>query len=129
MKFIIFDFSRFVVYKAHRRLNINEVYKNHRFKYWITLHAILKSVFFNSIENVLKVIVWNSNHVNLVNNNVIEVLHLSFVREFNFINMNSIDFRIYSLYIKLINVYDLNRETRFYKYVNLRCIFDWCSFV
>ena len=58
------------------------------------------------------------------NNFLLEVLHLSFVYEFNLININLINFRIHSLRIKLINVYDLNKRTRFRKYVNLRCIFD-----
>ena len=71
--------------------------------------------------------------MNFVNNNVIEmnfdnflleVLHLSLVCEFNFINMNSVDLRIHSLHIKLINVYNSNKETRFRKYTNLRCNFD-----
>ena len=138
VKFMIFDFLKFVVYKARRRLNVYEIYKNYRFKHQITLHAIIKFVFFHSIENVSKVAVWSSDHVNLVYNNVIEmnfddllldVLHLSFVFKFNFVNINSVDFRIYSLRIKLINVYDLNRKVRFYKYVNLRCVRDWCSIV
>ena len=131
MKLMIFDFSRFVIYEAHRRLNINKIYKNYCFKHWITLHAILKSIFFHSIENILKVIIWSLNYINFVNDNAIEmnfddllveVLHFFLVREFNFINMNSVDLRIHSLCIKLINVYDLNKETRFYKYVNLRCV-------
>ena len=63
------------------------------------------------------------------NDFLFEVLHLFFVREFNLININSIDFRIHSLRIKLINVYDLNKEIHFYKYVNLRCVFDWCLFI
>ena len=71
--------------------------------------------------------------MNLVNDNAIEinfddflleVLHLFLVREFDFVNMNSIDFRIHSLRIKLINVYDSNKKTRFRKYVNLRYVFD-----
>ena len=99
---------------------------------------ILKSVFFHSIENVSKVIVWNPNHVNLVNDNAIEVnfndllfeiLHLFLVCEFDFININLIDFRIHSLRMKLINAYDSNKRIRFCKYINLQCTFDWCSFV
>ena len=71
--------------------------------------------------------------MNLVNNNEIEmnfdnflfeVLYLFLVREFNLINMNSIDFQIHSLRINLINVYNLNKEISFRKYVNLRCIID-----
>ena len=136
--FIIFYFLKFVVYEAHRRLNINKICKNHHFKHWITLYAILQSIFFHSIENVLKVIIQRSNYMNLVKNNTIEmnfdnllfeILHLFLIREFNFINMSSIDFRIYSLRIKLINVYDLNKEIRFRKYVNLWYVFDWCSFI
>ena len=34
---------------------------------------IIKSVSFNSIENISKVIVWSSNHMNFVNNNIIEM--------------------------------------------------------
>ena len=30
---MIFDLLKFIVYEAHRRLNINEIYKNHRFKH------------------------------------------------------------------------------------------------
>ena len=30
---MIFDFLRFDIYEAHRRLNIKEIYKNYRFKY------------------------------------------------------------------------------------------------
>ena len=76
--------------------------------------------------------------MNLVNDNAIEVnfddflfkiLHLSLVREFDFINMNLVDFRTHSLRIKLINAYNSNREIRFYKYINLRCVFGLCSFV
>ena len=71
--------------------------------------------------------------MNLVNDNAIEmncddflleVLHFFFVREFDLININSVDFRIHSLCIKLINVYNSNRETRFYKYINLQYVFD-----
>ena len=47
-----------------------------------------------------------------------EILHLFLVREFDFININSVDFRIHSLRIKLINVYNLNREIYFRKYIN-----------
>ena len=136
--FTILNFLKIVVYKARRYLNVNENCKNHRFTYNIILHAMLKLIFLYSIEDILKIIVWNSNHINFVNDNAIEmnfdhflleVLHLFLVREFNFVNINLIDFRIHSLCIKLINVYDLNKETRFRKYINLRCIFDWCSFV
>ena len=71
--------------------------------------------------------------MNLVNDNVIEmnfhdllleVLHFFLVRKFNFINISSVDFRIHSLRRKLINVYNLNKEIRFRKYVNLRYVFD-----
>ena len=101
------------------------------------MHAILKSVFLYLIENVSKIIVWNSSYVNLVNNNAIEVnfddllleVYLFLVRKFDLVNMNSVDLRPHSLYIKLINVYDLNRETRFREYINLQCIFDWYSFI
>ena len=71
--------------------------------------------------------------MNLVNDNAIEmnfddllfeILHLFFVREFNFINISSIDFRTLSFRIKLINVYYLNKEIRFRKYINLQCVFD-----
>ena len=135
---MIFDFLKFAVYEAHRRLNINEICKNYRFKYWIILRAILKSVFLYLIENVSKITVWSSNHVNLVNDNAIkinfddllfEILHLSFVRKFDLININLIDFRIHSLRIKLINVYNSNKRIRFRKYINLRCVFDWYSFI
>ena len=97
-----------------------------------------KICFFHLIENVSKVIVWSSNHVNLVNNNTIEmnfddllleVLYLFFVCEFDLVNMNSIDLRIHLFRIKLINAYNSNKETHFYKYVNLWCVFDCCSFV
>ena len=57
-------------------------------------------------------------------NFLLEILYFFLVREFDFINTNSVDFRIHSLRIKLINVYDLKKETRFLKYVNLQCIFD-----
>ena len=138
MKLMIFNFIKFVVYETHRRLNINKIYKNHRFRHWITLHAILKSVFLHSIENVSKVIIWSPNHVNLVNDNAIEmnfdnllfkVLYLFLVHEFDLVNMNSVDLRTHSFRIKLINAYDSNRKIRFCKYINLQCIFDWCSFV
>ena len=120
------------------RLNIKKICKNYYFKYWILLYAILRLVFLHSIENVSKFIIWSSDHMNLVNDNAIElnfddflleILHLFFVREFNFININSVDFRTYSLCIKLINTYDSNKETCFHKYLNLRCVFNWCSFV
>ena len=58
-----------------------------------------------------------------------EILYFFLVREFTSINMNSIDFRIYSFRIKLINLYNLNKKTRFRKYVNLWCVFDWYSYV
>ena len=54
---MIFDFSKFVAYKTRRRLNVCKIYKNYRFKHRITLHAIMKSVFLHSIENVSKVVV------------------------------------------------------------------------
>ena len=135
--FTISNFSRIAVYKTRRYSSINENCKDHRFTYNITLHVMLKFSFY-SIEDISRIIIWNSNHVILVNNNAIEmnfndflfeILHLFLIREFNFINMNSIDLRIYSLRIKFINVYDLNKKTRFYKYVNLRYVFDWCSFI
>ena len=63
------------------------------------------------------------------NDLLLEVLHLFFVREFDFVNMNSVNLRTHSFCIKLINVYDLNRRIRFRKYINLRYVFDWCSFV
>ena len=138
VKFIIFDFSKFIIYKARRRLNVYEIYKNHCFKHQITLHTIIKSVFFYLIKNVLKVVIWSFDHVNLVYNNAIEmnfddflfnVLYFFLVFKFNFINMNSVDSRIHSLRIKLINVYNLNKEARFHKYVNLWCVRDWCSIV
>ena len=99
---------------------------------------MLKFIFLYSIENISKVIVWNSNHLNLVNDNAIEVnfddfvfeiLHFSLVRKFDLINMSSIDFPIYSLRIKLMNVYNSNKETHFRKYVNLRYIFNWYFFI
>ena len=71
--------------------------------------------------------------MNLVNDNAIEmnfddflleVLHFFLVREFNFININLIDFRIHSPCIKLINVDDSNKKNCFRKCVNLRCVFD-----
>ena len=55
---------------------------------------------------------------------LLEVLHLFFIRKFDFINMNSVDFRIHSLRIKLIDVYNSNKETRFRKYINLRYVFN-----
>ena len=136
--FMILAFLKTVVYEARRYSNVNKNYKDHRFIYNRALHLMLKLVFLCSIENISKVIIWNSNHVNLVNDNVIEmnfddllfeVLHLFFVREFHFININSVDFRTHSLCMELINVYDLNKKIRFRKYINLRCVFDWCSFV
>ena len=89
---------------------------------------MLRLIFLHLIENISKIIVQSLNHVNLVNDNVIEInfdnllfeiLHLFLIREFNFININSVDFRIYLLCIKLINVYDLNKKTHFRKYINL----------
>ena len=136
--FTILNFLKIVVYEARHYSNVNENYKNYRFIYNIILHIMLKFIFLCSIENILKVIIWNSNHVNLVNDNAIEinfdnflfkVLHLSFVRDFSFININPIDLRIHSLRTKLINLYDLNKEIRFRKYVNFRCVFHWYSFV
>ena len=71
--------------------------------------------------------------MNLINNNAIEmnfdnllfgILHLFLVHEFNFINISSGDFQIHTSCIKLINIYDLNKEIHFRKYVNLRYIFD-----
>ena len=71
--------------------------------------------------------------MNLVNDNAIEmnfddflleILHFFLSREFDLININSVDFRIYSFRIKLINVYNSNRRIHFRKYVNLRCIFN-----
>ena len=71
--------------------------------------------------------------MNLVNDNAIEmnfndfllkVLHLFLVHKFNFININSVDFRIHSFRIKLINAYNSNSRTCFHKYINLRCVFD-----
>ena len=138
IKFTILNFLKVAVYETRCYLNINENCKNHQFIYNITLHAMLRLVFLHSIENHLKIIIWNSNHVNLVDDNVIEmnfdnllleIVHLFLIYEFDFINMNSVDFRIHSLRIKLINVYNSNKEIRFHKYVNLHCIFDWCSFV
>ena len=55
---------------------------------------------------------------------LLNVLHLSFIVKFDFVNINSICFRTHSLRIKLINVYDSNRKVHFYKYVNLRCVHD-----
>ena len=101
------------------------------------MHAILK-FFFYLIENVSKVTVWNSNYMNPINNNAIEInfdnflfkiLYLFLVREFNFIDMSSVDLRTHSLCMKLINTYNSNRRTRFYKFVNLQYVFDWCSFI
>ena len=135
---MIFNFSRFVVYEARRRLNVCKICKNYRFKHRITLHAIMKFVFLHLIENVSKVVVWNSDHMNLVYNNAIEinfddllldVLHLSLVFKFDLININSVDSRTYLLRIKLINTYDSNKKAHFYKYVNLRCARNWCSIV
>ena len=136
--FTILDFSKTAVYKARRYSNISENCKDHRFTYNITLHVILKLIFFHLIENISRVTVWSSNHINLVNNNAIEmnfddllleVPYLSLVREFNLININSLDLRIHSFRIKLINASDSNRETRFRKYVNLWFVFNSCSFV
>ena len=136
--FTILNFLKTAVYEARYYLNVNENYKNHRFIYNIVLHAILKFIFFHLIENISRITVWSSNHVNFVNDNAIEVnfsdflleiLHLFLVHKFNFINMNSVDLRIHSFRRKLIDVDDLSKETRFRKYVNLRCAFDWCSFV
>ena len=135
---MIFNFLKFVVYETHRRLNINKIYKNNNFRHWIALHAILKFIFLYLIENVSKIIVWSLNYVNFVNDNAIEmnfndflleVLHFFLVCEFDFINMSLINFRFHSLCIKLINVYDLNRRIHFCKYINLQCVFDWCSFI
>ena len=132
------DFLKIAVYETRRYSNVNENCKNYQFTYNITLHAMLKLIFFHSIENISRIIVWSSNHVNLVNDNTIkmnfddllfEVLHLFLICEFDFININSVDFWIHSLRIKVINFYDLIRKTRFRKYVNLRCVFNWCSFV
>ena len=137
--FTILDFSNIVIYETRHYSNANENCKDHWFIYNITLHAMLKLVFFfHLIEDILRVTVWSSNHINFVNNNAIEVnfddflfevLHLLLVRELNFININSVDLRIHSLRIKLINVYNSNKETRFRRYVNLQCVFDWCLFI
>ena len=138
VKFMIFDFLRFVVYKTRRRLNVCKIYKNYCFRHRITLHAIMKSVFSHSIENVLKVVVWNFDHVNFIYNNAIEmnfddflfdILHFLFILKFDFVNISLVCFRIHSLRIKLINVYNLNKKIHFCKYVNLRCARDWCSIV
>ena len=136
--FTILNFLEIAIYKARRYSSVNENCENHRFTYNIILHAMLKFIFLHSIENISKITVWSSNHVNLVNDNAIEmnfdnflfeVLHLFLVCEFDLINMSSVDLPIHSLRIKLINVYNLNKETRFCKYINLRYIFDWCLFV
>ena len=44
--FTILNFSRIAVYELRRYLNVNENCKNHRFTYNITLHVMLKLVFF-----------------------------------------------------------------------------------
>ena len=54
---MIFDFLKFIVYKARRRLNVYKIYKNYHFKHRIALHTIIKFTFFYLIENVLKVVV------------------------------------------------------------------------
>ena len=131
--FIILNFSRIVVYETRRYLSVNKNCKDHWLTYNIILHVIVKLVFFHSIENISGIIIWSLNCINFVNDNAIEmnfddllfeVLHFSLVHNFHFINMNSVDLRIHSLCIKSINVYDSNKETRFRKYINLRCIFD-----
>ena len=120
--FTILNFLKTVVYKARRYSSVNENCKDHQFIYNIILHIMLRLVFFHSIENISRIIVWSSNHVNFVNDNAIEmnfddllfeVLHLFLIYKFNFININSVDFRIHSLCTELINVYNLNKETRF----------------
>ena len=55
---------------------------------------------------------------------LLEILYLFLVREFNFINMSSVDFRTHSLCIKMMNIYDSNKRIRFRKYINLQCVFD-----
>ena len=44
--FIILNFLKLAVYEARRYLNINENCKDHRFIYNITLHIMLKLIFF-----------------------------------------------------------------------------------
>ena len=128
MIFTILNFSKIVIYKTRRYLNVSESYKNYQFIYNIILHAMLRLILFHSIENILRIIIWSSNYINFVNDNAIEVnfddllleiLHLSLIYEFDFINISSVDFRIHSLCIKLINIYDSNKEICFRKYINL----------
>ena len=131
--FTISNFSRTVVYKARRYSSVSKNCKDHRFTYNITLYIMLRLIFFHLIEDISEVIIWSSNCMNFVNDNAIEmnfdnflfeVLHLSFVREFNFVNINSVDFRIHSLRMKLIDAYNSNKKTCFRKSINLRCVFE-----
>ena len=55
--FTILNFLKTAVYEARRYLNIRENYKDYRFIYNITLHVMLKLIFFHSIEDISKVTV------------------------------------------------------------------------
>ena len=55
--FTILNFLKIAVYETRRYLNISENYKNHRFIYNITLHIMLRLVFFHSIEDISKVFI------------------------------------------------------------------------
>ena len=55
--FIISNFTKIFIYEAHRYLNVNENYKDHRFTYNITLHIMLKFVFFYSIKDISRIII------------------------------------------------------------------------
>ena len=55
--FTTLNFSRTAVYKVRRYSNVSENYKNYRFTYSITLHAMLRFISFPSIEDILKITV------------------------------------------------------------------------
>ena len=44
--FMILNFSRIAIYEVHRYSNVNENNKNYRFTHNITLHAMLRLIFF-----------------------------------------------------------------------------------
>ena len=55
--FTISNFLKIAVYETCRYSSVSENSKDHRFIYNITLHVILKFIFFHSIENISKVTV------------------------------------------------------------------------
>ena len=55
--FTILNFLRIVIYETRRYSSVNKNYKDYRFTYNMILHIMLKSVFFRSIKDILKVII------------------------------------------------------------------------